>query len=206
MTTSNIIKAGEQDLGIAIQKLIIQNLNQLNISFLAKVRAIDNNLVDLEVTYYKGKVNLNGVLVGLPFSSNLSINTEIKVGDFGIVFILNNDITNFKANNDNSVETPRKHDLNDSVFLPLSLTKTDLNNNSIICKDNLTLKANTFTIESTNANKSLLDIFSKLLQTLISAQTINAIQGSPLTFSVNTINSLNEINSQLQLFFKGAND
>ena len=126
--------ADENDLGLAIQNLIQENIKALNTCFLAKIVAINGNKVSISQVIKsenESEVIVNDCLVAFPFSSVWQIQYALKTGDIGIALVINKDISGYKQGGAECVAiTSRYKDLNDSIFIPLSLFKT-LPNDSV---------------------------------------------------------------------------
>lgn len=188
----NLVKSGEsQDLGIAIQNLINDNIKALRTNFLAKVTNIENNRISF-VKLIKDKekeaiVTLNNVMVGFPYSQKWQIQHKLAIGDIGLVFVLENDITTYKTSGSGGVVTNRRYkDINDCIFIPLSMYQSRNNQdiNYIIesdtkkCKlefnnDEIGIfKAKLLTLESENTTlKAKLIELANLLEGLASGST-----------------------------------
>lgn len=188
----NLVKSGEsQDLGIAIQNLINDNIKALRTNFLAKVTNIENNRISF-VKLIKDKekeaiVTLNNVMVGFPYSQKWQIQHKLAINDIGLVFVLENDITTYKTSGSGGVVTNRRYkDINDCIFIPLSMYQSRNNQdiNYIIesdtkkCKlefnnDEIGIfKAKLLTLESENTTlKAKLIELANLLEGLASGST-----------------------------------
>ena len=188
----NLVKSGEsQDLGIAIQNLINDNIKALRTNFLAKVTNIENNRISF-VKLIKDKekeaiVTLNNVMVGFPYSQKWQIQHKLAINDIGLVFVLENDITTYKTSGSGGVVTNRRYkDINDCIFIPLSMYQSRNNQdiNYIIesdtkkCKlefnnDEIGIfKAKLLTLESENTTlKAKLIELANLLESLASGST-----------------------------------
>ncbi len=132
----NLIKPTEtQDLGTAIQNLINDNIKSLNTAFLARVTKINNNKICFNRLIKKkeneAEVVVNNCLIGFAFSQKWQVQYKLAVGDIGICFVMDCDVGDYKTGGNGGVApTKRQKDLNDSVFVPLSLFNT-LTNDSI---------------------------------------------------------------------------
>lgn len=122
------------DLGLAIQHLIQENLKIFNTCFLAKIVAINGNKVSVcQVIKSENEsdIVINDCLIAFPFSAVWQIQYALKNGDIGICLVLNKDISGYKQSGSGGIApTSRYKNLNDSVFIPLSLFKT-LPNDSV---------------------------------------------------------------------------
>lgn len=143
-TFVNIVKDGEDtSLGIAVQKLIEDNLSRLNTSFLAKITAIgEDGFVDI-VDIVKGNFNEKNPIIpncvyGIPSTSNWVVSNKPAVGDYGLAIVLKKDICIYKNNKTGGVaNTKRLFNINDTIFLPLTLlNQPPTDNFSISSKDN----------------------------------------------------------------------
>ena len=195
----NILKQGiKGNDGEAIQQLIEQNLKNARFCFLAKITALNSNKIScVEISKKNNKEQnpiLNNVLVAQPKSGEWKIQFNLKVGDIGLCVVNDSDLSIYKQNNSNDflVSTDRTHDLNDSIFLPLSLYTQDSVNNldmlisddkgenfinfkggklNIQSKDITTIKAQLVTIQS--AQTTLKAVLTNLGNILSSAKTTN---------------------------------
>ena len=196
----NILKQGiKGNDGEAIQQLIEQNLKNARFCFLAKITALNGNKIScVEISKKNNKEQnpiLNNVLVAQPKSGEWKIQFNLKVGDIGLCVVNDSDLSIYKQNNSNDflVSTDRTHDLNDSIFLPLSLYTqentqdldfiiSDNENQNFIkfkggkldiqSKDITTIKAQLVTIQS--AQTSLKAVLNNLGNILTSAKTSSA--------------------------------
>lgn len=121
--------AEQGDLGLAIQNLIIDNLKALNTCFLAEIVAIKENKVSVrQVVKSDGKeadLIVNNCLVGFAFGGDWQTQFKLKTGDIGLCVVANKDISTYKQSGVACVApTKRFKNVNDSIFLPLSLYKT----------------------------------------------------------------------------------
>lgn len=118
-----------QDIGNAIQMLMNDNLKKVSSSFLAEITAINNNKVSIKSKLKRSNIELdtiyNNCLVAYPFSSIWQVQYKLNIGDVGIAFVNDDDISNYKKTGKSGViPTKRFKDRNDSVFVPLSLFNT----------------------------------------------------------------------------------
>lgn len=123
--------ASEQrkDLGLAIQSLINTNLMLLNTCFLAEIVSFKGSLVCVKSALKGDKdeqdLILNNIMVGFACSGEWQTQFKLKVGDIGLCLVNNRDLSFYKQNGKSGlVPTSRNKDINDSIFLPLSLFKT----------------------------------------------------------------------------------
>lgn len=214
--------------GLAIQRLIEQNLKNARFCFLAKITALSGNkisCVDISKRNEKDKNPiLNNVLVAQPKSGKWRIQFDLKVGDIGLCVVNDSDLSIYKqgGNNDFLVSTDRSHDLNDSIFLPLSLyTQQGTDNLNFIISDennanfikfnngNLdiqseqitTLKSQLITIQS--AQTTLKQVLANLGGILQGATTQTASSHQHATFSPSDKSALSGWVSSLNTLFKG---
>lgn len=159
MDYENLIKPREDsDLGLAIQKLIKSNLESINTCFLARITAINGNKVSI-VPALKRKqtdktVVINNCMVGFGYSQKWIIQHKLVVGDIGLAITAQDDISSYKMSGNVGLnQTKRIKDINDSIFLPLSLFDS-LNNDEI----NYIIKSfdGKCKLEFTNANVGIL--------------------------------------------------
>lgn len=225
----NILTQGIKDNdGLAIQKLIEQNLKSARFCFLAKITALNGNkisCVDISKRNEKDKNPiLNNVLVAQPKSGKWRIQFDLKVGDIGLCVVNDSDLSIYKqgGNNEFLVSTDRSHDLNDSIFLPLSLyTQQGTDNLNFIISDennanfikfnngNLdiqseqitTIKAQLITIQS--AQTTLKQVLANLGGILQGANTQTASSHQHATFSPSDKSALSGWVSSLNTLFKG---
>lgn len=102
----------------------------------------------------------------------------------------------------------RKHDLIDSIFIPLSLFNSNLEENSIKsesafkieAKEDLSIKGQLLTLKSENA--SLKKTLSSLAEILASLKTIPAVQGSNLPLNPDVVVKINQWKAELDNLFK----
>ena len=193
-------KQGSQNKdGWNIQQLIEQNLKNARFCFLAKITARNGNKRScVEISKKNDKQSnpiLNNVLVAQPKSGAWKIQFNLKVGDIGLIVVNDSDLSIYKQNNSSDflVSTDRTHDLNDSIFLPLSLyTQENTQDLDFIISDNenqnfikfkggkldiqsqdiTTIKAQLVTIQS--AQTTLKAVLNNLGNILTSAKTSSA--------------------------------
>lgn len=155
----NIIKSGEDsDLGAVIQNLIDDNLRFIHTSYLATITSINGNKVSIKPVLRKSTSEevliLNNCLIAYPYSNIWRTQFKVSVGDIGIALVIENDISSYKQSGTEGVNlTKRFKDFNDSIFIPLSLYKTETIANinyKIVNSDG------TCNFEFTNENDNLL--------------------------------------------------
>lgn len=155
----NIVKSGEDsDLGAVIQNLIDDNLRFIHTSYLATITSINGNKVSIKPVLRKSTSEevliLNNCLIAYPYSNIWRTQFKVSVGDIGIALVIENDISSYKQNGTEGVnQTKRFKDFNDSIFIPLSLYKTETIANinyKIVNSDG------TCNFEFTNENDNLL--------------------------------------------------
>lgn len=131
-----LIKPGDNnDIGDAIQNLISDNLKFINTAFLAKIVNIEDNKITIKPLLRKNDnekvLILNEVLIGFNYSNNWQTQFKLKINDIGLAIVIQNDISSYKITGKEGLNnTGRFKDVNDSIFIPLSLFKT-LNNEEI---------------------------------------------------------------------------
>lgn len=219
----NLIKSGENnDLGLAIQNLINDNLRFIRTTYLAKIVSINENKVSIK-PILRQKANeqvliINNCMIAFPYSQLWQTQFKLKVGDIGVAIVIENDISSYKqSGNEGLNNTKRFKDVNDSIFMPLSLYTT-LNNNEInykiennnkSCKmefnnDEIGIfKAKLITLESetTTLKAKLLELVS-LLESMASGQTGPDGHGQTSTTSPGSIGQFNSWGSSLNSLFK----
>ena len=224
----NLIKQGSQRQdGWNINQLIEQNLKNARFAFLAKITSLNGNKISVcEIARRNDKEQnpiINNVLVAQPKSGKWRIQFDLKVGDIGLCVCNDSDLSIYKSKGtgDYLVNTDRQHDLNDCIFLPLSLyTQTDTkdlnfiisdeNNANFIkfnngnldieCEQIANLKGQLVTIQS--AQTTLKKVLANLGNILKSANTQTANNHQHATFSPNDKNALNSWVSSLNNLFK----
>lgn len=124
----NILKQGiNGNDGEIIQNIISQNLKNARFAFLAKITSLNGNKISVcEIARRNDKEQnpiINNVLVAQPKSGKWRIQFDLKVGDIGLCVCNDSDLSIYKSKGtgDYLVNTDRQHDLNDCIFLPLSL-------------------------------------------------------------------------------------
>lgn len=157
---NDLIQAGDsEDLGLCIQNLIQDNLKALNTCFIAKIVNIKGNKVSITQAIKsdtkEANVIINDCLVAFPYSSTFQTQFRLNVGDFGIALVNNKDLSTFKqAGRDCIVSNKRYKNINDSIFLPLSLYKTLSNDKDYLLISNsgdvLSFDKGAFNLNATN--------------------------------------------------------
>lgn len=214
--------SANDDIGRAIQNLITYNLKIIQTSFLCKIVSINENKVSI-IPILKKNVNenltiINNCLVAFPYSQHWKTQYKLKVGDVGIAIVMQNDISSYKkTGKDGLNNTSRFKDINDSVFIPLSLFKTlkndDVNylieNDKKNCKlefdnnDIGILKAKLLTLESeTTSLKKELGKLASLLEAMAGGQTGPDGHGHTSTTSPDSIGAFNGWFNGLNSLFK----
>lgn len=205
-----IVTMGDDgDLGQAIQALITDNLSRLSTCFLAKVEKVEENKVDVSFVMGESKLVIPSILVGIPQATSYKHSMKLQVGDVGLCLVCDSDISVFKeSGGGGKPATERYHDIIDSIFIPLSLYQSVLENNSIESEEILSIKAKKdlilqgklISLKSENA--SLKEALSKLAEILAGLQTIPAVQGSMLTLNPDAIVKINQWKAELDTLFK----
>lgn len=219
----NLIKSGENnDLGLAIQNLINDNLRFIRTTYLAKIVSINENKVSIK-PILRQKANeqvliINNCMIAFPYSQLWQTQFKLKVGDIGVAIVIENDISSYKqSGNEGLNNTKRFKDVNDSIFVPLSLYTTlnnsivnyKIENNNKSCKmefnnDEIGIfKAKLITLESetTTLKAKLLELVS-LLESMASGQTGSDGHGQTSTTSPGSIGQFNSWGSSLNSLFK----
>lgn len=224
----NIIKQGiNGNDGEAIQNLINQNLKNARFAFLAKITSLNGNKISVcEIARRNDKEKnpiINNVLVAQPKSGKWRIQFDLKVGDIGLCVVNDSDLNIYKSKglSDYLVNTDRQHDLNDCIFLPLSLYTqqgtdglnfiiSDENNANFIkfnngnldvqCEQLATIKGQLVTIQS--AQTSLKAVLQDLASILSGATTQTNNSHNHATFSPDDKGALNAWSSNLNNLFK----
>lgn len=142
---NQIVKAGDSaDIGQAMQNLIQDNLARLNVCFLAKVQSVDKNKVDVVQVMQdteNERLVIPSVIVGIPQSKDLQVSLKMQEGDFGLCIVCDCDISGYKQSGNSSKKlTNRTHNLIDSVFIPLSLFKSDLEKSGILANSDYSIE------------------------------------------------------------------
>lgn len=125
---NNFLKFGtNNDTALSIQQLITQNINNINTAFLAKITAINGNKLSIKPIARTSKNTqnaiINNVLIAQPKSGIWEISFKLSVGDIGLCIVCDSDISLYKqnGNSDFLVNSNRRFNKNDCVFMPLSL-------------------------------------------------------------------------------------
>lgn len=225
----NILKQGiNGNDGEVIQNIISQNLKNARFAFLAKITSLNGNKISVcEIARRNDKEKnpiINNVLVAQPKSGKWRIQFDLKVGDIGLCVCNDSDLSIYKSKGtgDYLVNTDRQHDLNDCIFLPLSLYTqdgtSDLNfiisdennanfikfkdgNLDIECEQLANLKGQLVTIQS--AQTTLKQVLANLGGILQGATTQTSSSHNHATFSPNDKSALSGWVSSLNTLFKG---
>ncbi|HED5364323.1 hypothetical protein I9086_00185 [Campylobacter jejuni] len=219
----NLIQPTENsNLGFAIQNLINDNLRFIKTAYLAKIVSISENKVSIKPILKQNEKDsvliLNNVMICFPYSQLWQTQFKLKVGDIGVAIVIENDISSYKqSGNEGLNNTKRFKDVNDSVFIPLSLYTTlnnsevnyKIENNNKSCKmefnnDEIGIfKAKLITLESetTTLKAKLLELVS-LLESMASGQTGPDGHGQTSTTSPSSIGRFNSWGSSLNSLFK----
>lgn len=225
---ANILSQGVKgNDGLAIQQLIEQNLKEARFCFLAKITALNGAkvaCVDISKRNDKAKNPiLNNVLVAQPKSGAWKIQFNLKVGDIGLCVVNDTDLSHYKQSNSSDfiVSTDRGHDMNDAIFLPLSLNtqentqdldfiiSDDENQNFIKFKggkldiqsqDITTIKTQLITIQS--AQTSLKAVLSNLSDILTGAKTTTNDGHQHDSFNSGTKSAINGWKNSLNTLFE----
>ena len=224
----NILKQGiNGNDGEIIQNIISQNLKNARFAFLAKITSLNGNKISVcEIARRNDKEQnpiINNVLVAQPKSGKWRIQFDLKVGDIGLCVVNDSDLSIYKnkGTGDYLVNTDRQHDLNDCIFLPLSLYTqqgtdglnfiiSDENNTNFIkfnngnldieCEQIAKLKGQLVTIQS--AQTSLKAVLQNLAGILAGATTQTASSHQHATFSPSDKSALSAWSSGLNNLFK----
>ena len=225
---ANLIKQGSQRQdGWNINQLIEQKLKNARFAFLAKITSLNGNKISVcEIARRNDKEKnpiINNVLVAQPKSGKWRIQFDLKIGDIGLCVCNDSDLSIYKSKGtgDYLVNTDRQHDLNDCIFLPLSLYTqdgtdglnfiiSDENNANFIkfnngnldiqCEQLATIKGQLVTIQS--AQTSLKAVLQNLAGILAGATTQTNNNHNHATFSPDDKGALNDWSSSLNNLFK----
>lgn len=159
MIKNKVTPAETQDLGSAIQGLISANISAIETSFLAQVDSIADNRVNikplLKSDSQESDLIINNALIAQPRSAEYQISFKVAQGDIGLAIVSKQDISTYKNNGGGGVvNTQRKFDITDSIFIPLSLYLQEPNDSIGLIISNadsstkIELKGDTLTIES----------------------------------------------------------
>lgn len=115
-----------------IKVLIDRQIRNLNTCYIAKITEIKENkvsVINANQFLFKGETKkhpiINNCLVAIPQCENFKINLPLKVGDYGVCVVAQEDYSQYKKSGKDSIpNTPRKFDLSDSIFIPFSLFQT----------------------------------------------------------------------------------
>ncbi len=207
-----------------INKIIQNQINQIHTCFIAKIVSISEDKTKVSVIncnkyVFGDEVQnssiINDCLVAIPYANNLNIFFPLGVGDFGICVVCESDINSFKQTGDICVPaSKRKFNINDSIFIPLSLKNSKIDNEfKISYKENTNIIINddSLKIEKGDKNIEITDSGIKITSDsdiLLEAENV-IIQNSssnPLEFS-NQIGSIKDaldaIVSMLDLLSQG---
>lgn len=155
-----------------INKLIENQINQIHTCFIAKIVSISEDKTKVSVIncnkyVFGDEVQnssiINDCLVAIPYTNTLNIFLPLEVADFGICVVCESDINSFKETGDISIPaSKRKFNINDSIFIPLSLKNSKIDNefkisykentNIIINDDSLKIEKDSNIIEITDSS------------------------------------------------------
>jgi len=217
-TYKALTPARPSDIGTALQELIVDNLRTINTSFIAKITRINGNKVSIIPALKKRQtdavVTINNCMVGFAQSGEWHTQHKLKVGDYGLAIIAQNDITRYKENGKTGLNaTLRRFDIQDAIFIPFSLFDTLPNDavNYVIkntggtCslefdnEENGTLKAKLLTLQSeTTTLKIKLAELATILENALISQTPSGTQ----PFSGGTVAAFGAWKSSLDTLFK----
>lgn len=197
-----IVTMGDDgDIGQAVQALISDNLSRLNTCFLARVESVEENKVNVSFLLGDCKIVIPSVLVGVTQSQSFKQGIKLAPDDVGLCLVCDHDITSYKqSGGSGAILSKRTHDLIDSVFMPLSLFKSNLEENLIESKENLAIKGKLLTLQSENA--SLKKTLSSLADILVGLKTVPAVQGSNLPLNPDVVAKINQWKAELDTLFK----
>lgn len=172
------------------------------------------------------------VLVGYPSCKDMKVSLKLQEGDCGIAIVSDRDITRYKEEKIAGVApSNRTHFLGDSVFIPLSLVDSVLEKSSTEFAEYTLKSSETFSVisgkmmefqsddeikitstkdlslvgskvEIKGQGGTLFEVLDTVITTLISAKTIPAAQGSPLTFDPMIITDLTKAKTTLSMVLK----
>lgn len=215
---SLITTTNDNNIGLAIQQLVEDNIKNINSCFVAKIQSINGNKVSIVQAIKRKSTDkdtiYNNCLVGFNQSGFWQTQFKLKVGDIGIAIVSQDDITSYKNNGKDGLnQTGRVQDKNDSIFLPMSLFDTLSNDdvNFIIksldnkCKLEFTnnnigiFQANLLSLKSENT--SLKTKLNELATILTSAMVLQSPSGTQ-PFDSATIASFNSWKTSLDELFK----
>lgn len=115
---------GYKDSHNNIKNLINNTINNINTIYLAEVMRVEDNKVTIKNVVAPDvdaqPLIVQNVLIAQPFGGGFSIKYPIKPGDIGIALVCKMDISTYKYTGEPGVvNTNRKFNVNDSVFIPL---------------------------------------------------------------------------------------
>ncbi len=151
--------SNKDDIGVAINLLIQDNIKKVNTSFIAEIVSINGNKVSIKKKI-KDKATdkdtiYNNCMIGFFRTGFWQEQLKLKVGDDGIAFVMQDDVSNYKSTGKSGVNpSGRIQDKNDSVFIPLSLFETLPNNDINYLLKSLDGKCK---LEFTNDNIGILE-------------------------------------------------
>lgn len=129
--------------------------NMVNTSSIARVTAVNENTVDLELL--NGDKVINVPLCASSFNG-WTISLPIKQDDTGVVFFTKYEISNYKSTGEFSGESLSPYSQNNGVFVPFALFKQPLINEDIVITNsivNITINKDN-EVSVTNGKASLL--------------------------------------------------
>lgn len=186
----------QNNVGLAIQMLIKDNLKNINTCFIAKIQLINGNKVSIKKAIKDKQTDketiYNNCLIGFNKSGNWQTQFKLKVGDIGLALVSQDDLTSYKNTGEMGLsQTGRTQDRNDSIFIPLSLFGSLINDdiNFLIesfdkkCKlefnnDNIgILQADLLTLKSENTTlKTKLSELAEILDNALILQSTSGVQ------------------------------
>lgn len=220
---TNIDVSEQQDLGLAIQKLIESNIKNASTAYLAQITSIAGNKLHIKPIIKENsddkEVIINNVLIAFPTSNLWSIQYKLTVGDIGLVVANDKDLSVYKnSGKGGTAQTKRYKNISDAIFFPVSMFQTKDNQSINFTIENakgnccLTfgndeiglLKAKLLTIQSENTTlKAELKKLASLLESLASGKTQgDTHSGTRLTTSPDSIGKFNSWASGLDKLFK----
>ena len=206
----------KDDIGVAINLLIQDNIKKINTSFIAEIVSINGNKVSIKKKIKDKPTDkdtiYNNCMIAFLETGLWQQQAKLKVGTDGIAFVMQDDVSNYKATGKSGVNpSGRIQDKNDSVFIPLSLFETlpNADINYILksldgkCKleftnDNIgILQADLLTLKSENTSlKVKLKELSTILRNALIDQTPSGTQpfnSATITAFANWDTSLNDL-------------
>ena len=126
---TNIDVSEQQDLGLAIQKLIESNIKNASTAYLAQITSIVGNKLHIKPIIKENsddkEVIINNALVAFPASSLWSIQYKLAVGDIGLVVANDKDLSVYKnSGKGGTAQTKRYKNISDAIFFPVSMFNT----------------------------------------------------------------------------------